>query len=72
MEKRLGGNAADVQARAAQLGIFFNDCGFEAVLTRPNGRRVTTGTAPDHDHVVCHLFFSVAAWASGLATLVSE
>ncbi len=59
VEERLGGDAADLQAGAAQSGIFFNDRGFQAVLARANGRRIPTGTAPDDNHVVCHLFSSV-------------
>ncbi len=59
VQERLGGDAADQQAGAAQFGVFFNDRGFQAVLARANGRRVPTGTAPDDDHVVCHLFSSV-------------
>ena len=54
VEERLGRNAAHMQAAAAQFGVFFNECGFQAVLAGANGRRITTGTAPDDDHVVCH------------------
>ena len=55
MQESLGGNAADVQAAAAQFRVFFDDGGLQAVLSRANGRRVSTGTAPDDDHVVCHV-----------------
>ena len=61
VEERLGGDAADVQAGAAQLRVFFNNGCFQAVLARANGRRISTGTAPEDDHVICHGFsFSVA------------
>ncbi len=62
VEESLGGDAAHVQAGSAQLGVFFDDGGFEAVLSRANGRRISTGAAPDDDHVVCHevISFSVA------------
>ena len=54
VEKRLGRDAADMQAAAAQFRVFFDECGFQAVLAGANSRRITTGTAPDDDHVVCH------------------
>ncbi len=56
VQQRLGRNAADVQAGATQLGIFFDDGGLQAVLAGAHRRRVATGAAPDHNHVVCHLF----------------
>ena len=59
VQQRLGGNAADVQAGAAQLGVFFNDGGFEAVLAGANGRRIATGSAPDDDHVISHFDFRI-------------
>ncbi len=54
VQKSLGGNAAYVQAGSPQLGVFFDDGGFEAVLSRSDGRRISTGTAPDDDNVVGH------------------
>ena len=54
VQKRLGRDAADMQAAAAQFRVFFDERGLQAVLARANGRRITTGTAPDDDHVVCH------------------
>lgn len=50
-----------MQAGAAQLRILFNYRCSKTVLTGPNGRGVTTRATPDDDHVVCHLFFSVAS-----------
>ena len=46
VEEGFGGNAADVQAAAAQLGVFLNNGCFQAILARPNGRRVSPRTAP--------------------------
>ena len=54
MQESLGRDAADMQAAAAQLGVFFDECGFQAILAGANGRRIPTGTAPDDDHVVSH------------------
>ena len=55
VEEGLGGDAAHQQAGSAQPGVFFNDGGFQAVLSRANGRRISTGAAPDDDHVVGHV-----------------
>ncbi len=67
MEESLGRNTPDVQAGAAELGVFFNYRGLQTVLTRTNGRRVSTGTAPDDDHIICHFIFSVALGHRGAA-----
>ena len=56
VQQRLGRNAADVQAGAAELGVFLDDRGLQAVLAGANGRGVAAGTAPDDDQVVCHFF----------------
>ena len=60
MQERLGGDAADVQAGAAELGVLLDKRGLQAVLSGANGRRVTAGAAPDDDHIICHFIFSVA------------
>ena len=56
MEQRLGRDAADVQAGAAELGVFFDDGGLQAVLAGANRRGVATGAAPNHNQVISHLF----------------
>src|SRR5579871_675339 len=55
VQEGFGRNAADMQTASAKLGVFLNNGGFQAVLTRANGRRIPTGTAPDDDYVVCHV-----------------
>src|SRR5579863_9373303 len=54
VEEGLGGNAADQQAGSTQPGVFFDNCGFQAVLSRADSRRISTGAAPDDDYVVGH------------------
>ena len=54
VEQGFGGNAADVEADAAELGILFDDGGFESVLGGAHGGRIAAGAAPDHDYVVAH------------------
>ncbi len=66
MQESLGGNAADVQTGAAQLGIFFDDGGLQAVLARANGRRVASRATAQDNHVICHFIFSLAGSLSVL------
>ena len=54
VQESLGGDAAHQQAAAAEPGVLFDQSGFQAVLSRTNGRRIPAGAAPDDDHVVCH------------------
>ncbi len=55
MQERLGRNAADMQAGAAQLRVFFNNGGFQTVLARAHRRRVAAGAATNHNQIVCHV-----------------
>ena len=48
MEQRLGGNATDVQAGAAEFGILLDDCCFQSVLTGADRRGVAAGAAADN------------------------
>ncbi len=57
VEQRLGGDAADVQASSAQLGIFFNNRGLQAVLAGADRRGVATRTTPNHNQVISHFIF---------------
>ena len=54
MQERFGGNAADVQARAAQFRIFLNHRGLEAVLSGADRSGVATRPAADNHEVVSH------------------
>jgi hypothetical protein len=54
VQQGLGGDAADQQAGAAESRIFLNHGHFEAILARAYGRRISTGTAPEDDYVICH------------------
>jgi hypothetical protein len=51
MQQRLGGNAADVQAGAAEGATLVDTGTGEAQLAQPDRRIVTAGAAPDHDRV---------------------
>jgi hypothetical protein len=55
MQQRLGRNAAHMQAGAAQLGVFFDDGGLQAVLAGAHRCRVAAGAATNHNQVVCHV-----------------
>ena len=52
----LGGNAADVQARAAKLVVLLNDRRFQAQLAGANRRHVSARAAADHYQVVLGSF----------------
>ena len=51
-EQGLGGDAADVEAGAAEDAVFLNECNFEAELSAANGRGVAGGAAADDGDVV--------------------
>src|SRR6185312_6117025 len=51
MQQRLGGDAADVQAGAAEAAALVDAGGGEAQLSGPDGGVVAAGAAADHDHV---------------------
>ena len=52
VQQHLGGNAADVQAGAAQVWIFLHHDGLQSQLTGANGRHVSARPAPDDRYVV--------------------
>src|SRR5882757_7696649 len=55
MEQHFGGNAADVQAGAAEKGVFLHHDGLEAQLAGTDGGYVSARSAADNRHVVlCH------------------
>ncbi len=51
-QQRLGRNAADVQAGAAQVRVFFDKRGLQAELAGANGRGVSGRSAADDGYVV--------------------
>ena len=51
-QQGLGGDAAPVQAGAAELAFFFNQRDFQAILAGANGRRVTGRAAADDGDVI--------------------
>ena len=55
VEQRFGRNAADMEAGAAQLRIFFDNRGFQAVLAGAHRGRVAAGAATNHNQIVCHV-----------------
>jgi hypothetical protein len=52
VQEHLGGNAADVQAGAAQKRIFFDDRYLQSPLSGANRSHISTGTTPNHDKIV--------------------
>ena len=52
MQQRLGGDAAHVQAHAAERRIALDDRGPEPEVGGAEGRRVAAGTGAEHDQVV--------------------
>ena len=52
MQERLGRDAADVKARAAERAARFDAGRAHAQLRSTDGRHITAGTAADHDEVV--------------------
>jgi hypothetical protein len=56
LQQGFGGDAADVQAGAAQRGALFNAGDLQAQLRRADGANITAGAGTDHDNVeiLCH------------------
>ena len=52
VQENFGGNAADVQASAAEKGIFFDDGGFQAPLRGADGGDVAARSAADDHEIV--------------------
>ncbi len=57
MQQRFRRDAAHVQAGAAQLGIFFDNGGLEAVLAGADRGGVAARTTPYHNQIVWHFIF---------------
>ena len=51
MQQRFGGDAADIQAHAAQGGVALNQQGFLAQIGRAKGRRIAAGATTQHQHI---------------------
>ena len=54
MQHRLGRNAADIEAGAAEGGVFLDDGGFQPELRGTNGADIAAGAGADDDEVVGH------------------
>ena len=54
MQKRLRGNAADVEAGAAEGLVLLHDGHFHAELRRADGADIPAGTGADDDEVIVH------------------
>ena len=54
VQQRLRGNAADIEASAAEGLFLFHDSHFHAELRRADGADIPAGTGADHDEVVGH------------------
>ena len=54
VEEGFGGDATDVQAGAAELGVLFDDGGFQAVLAGPDGSGIASRPAANDDQIVGH------------------
>ena len=52
VQQRLGGDAAHVQAHAAEGGVALDDRGLEPQVGGAEGRRVAARAGAEHDHVV--------------------
>ena len=61
MKQSFGGDAAYVQASPAQLGVFFDDGGLQAVLAGAHRGGVTTRAAPNHNQVISHFIFRITS-----------
>ena len=58
VEQRLGRDAADVQAGAAQRVAAFDHGGFQAQLGAADGRHIAAGACAEDDHIIiCHGYF---------------
>ena len=53
-EQRLRGNAADVETRAAEGLVLFDDGDFQAQLRGAYGADITAGTCADDDEIISH------------------
>ena len=56
----LSRDAADVQAGAAQVGVFLDEGGFQAQLSGADGRSVPSGPATDDGYIVDSVSHGVA------------
>ena len=55
MQQRLAGDAADVQAHAAQGGVAFDDDDLEAEVGRAEGGAVAAGAAAEHEQIALQI-----------------
>ena len=63
MQQGLGGDAAHVQADAAEVGVAFNQDSLEAEIRRAEGRRIAARPGPQHDYI--GVVFAVARGRGG-------
>jgi hypothetical protein len=55
VQQGFGGDAADVQAHAAELGIAFYDDDFEAEIRSAESGAVATGACAQDDQIAIHI-----------------
>ena len=61
MQQRLGGDAADVEAGAAEGGALLDHGHLQAELRRPDGAHIAAGAGADDDQIERPRLFSVQA-----------
>ena len=54
VQQGFGGDAADIQTRAAQCFAPFDAGDLKAKLPRADGRDIATWSRADYDYVICH------------------
>src|SRR5664279_1836906 len=59
-QQRFGRDAAHVEAGSSQVGVFFDDGGFQAQLSGADGRSVPSGPATDDGYIVDSVSHGVA------------
>ena len=58
VEQALGGDTSHQETGPAELGLFFDEGGFQSVLAGADGSGVAAGTTPDDDEIVGHSYYS--------------
>lgn len=61
MQRRLAGDAADVQTNATELGVALHQNHFETQISRAESRRITARTRAEHQQVARQVDAAVVA-----------